>query len=455
MKMKKVLLSILLPTLNLVGFSGIVTVTNINDAGGGSLRNAVATAISGDTITFSPALISGGNDTIKLTTGEIAFGKDLNIIGLITALDTLFVSGNNISRIFNITGGTTTLDKMAIINGYAVTGAGGGINTVSTYLNIKNCLIRGNSVSSNSYGGGISVSSSSLEINNSVINGNSSNQGGGVLSWASDLTISNSTISDNTASVSGGGIYSASTPLSNLSITNSTISDNTASVNGGGIYASSYLTIVNSTISSNTASSGSGVYFASTSYTFTIGSSIIALNTGSSNIYGSFSTNNGYNVFGDSPTGYNGNDQINVSGSVLNLGSLQSNGGNTFTMMPGVGSVTIDMGNPVDATNAQNGTIIGRRDVGAAEYNLSTVNIYEIKDVGLVSFYPNPTSGDVYIKSSLTIKEVVVYDYSGAQKISYDTNQKINLSSLSKGTYVIKLIDENNNQYYKKVVLLN
>ena len=54
------------------------TVTNINDTGAGSLRQAIATAASGDTINFDASL---NGQTITLTSGELGINKNLTITG--------------------------------------------------------------------------------------------------------------------------------------------------------------------------------------------------------------------------------------------------------------------------------------------------------------------------------------------------------------------------------------
>jgi hypothetical protein len=92
----------LLATLALAATAdaGTLTITNADDGGPGSLRDAIGQARSGDTIVFA---VSG---TIVLTGGEIAISKDLDIEGPGAAL--LSISGNNRSRIFDIfVGGTT------------------------------------------------------------------------------------------------------------------------------------------------------------------------------------------------------------------------------------------------------------------------------------------------------------------------------------------------------------
>src|SRR4051812_49260118 len=53
-----------------------ITVTNTNDDGAGSLRDAIATALSGDMITFAAP------GTITLTTGNLTINKNLTITGL-------------------------------------------------------------------------------------------------------------------------------------------------------------------------------------------------------------------------------------------------------------------------------------------------------------------------------------------------------------------------------------
>ena len=83
-----------------------LTVTNTNDSGAGSLRQAIADAGRGDTINFN---LSNCPCLITLTSGELVIGKDLTIIG--PGANLLTISGNNASRIFFINPGapgTTT-----------------------------------------------------------------------------------------------------------------------------------------------------------------------------------------------------------------------------------------------------------------------------------------------------------------------------------------------------------
>jgi hypothetical protein len=69
-----------------------ITVTNTNDSGAGSLRQALADANDGDTITFA---VSG---TIGLTSGELLVDKSITISG--PGVDNLAVDSNAKSRVF-------------------------------------------------------------------------------------------------------------------------------------------------------------------------------------------------------------------------------------------------------------------------------------------------------------------------------------------------------------------
>src|SRR6476660_2558248 len=81
-----------------------ITVTNTNDTGAGSLRQAIADSNDGDTIAF------GVTGTITLTTGELLVDKSITIHG--PGPDHLTVDGNHASGVFQVQvggGGTATI----------------------------------------------------------------------------------------------------------------------------------------------------------------------------------------------------------------------------------------------------------------------------------------------------------------------------------------------------------
>jgi hypothetical protein len=377
-------------------------VCNTNDAGCGSLREALFNATNGDTIWVDESLAL---DTLHLTSGQLNIAASIILFG-----NGLTVDADSLSRVFF----AENLDSLTI-DGFGITGGGSVRQGAGIYaLNIDDLVVRfceinnnaSSSSSSSSYGGGVyasSSSSSSITFTNNTISGNSSSSslsyGGGVYAYAGSITFTNNTISGNTSSSSssyseGGGVYARS--ASSITFTNNTISGNSSSSSsssssyGGGVYAYSYsssssITFTNNTISGNTATSsysfGGGVYARSASSTFK--GNIIALNSvnGSgttADVYTSGTTvSNGYNLIGDNTTVANNftatGDTVGTSASPLDplLYALADNGGPTFTMSLRAGSPALNPFGRPDSDPDQRGEAVvdGLKDIGAFENN--------------------------------------------------------------------------------------
>jgi hypothetical protein len=256
-------------------YAGTITVTNTNDSGPGSLRQALADANDGDTIAFA---VTG---TIGLISGELLVDKDVTISG--PGADNLAVDGNATSRVFHISIDTTVaISGLTIRNGVAngesyPNDSGGGIYNDHATVTINDCVISGNSAG---YGGGIyndaynpfeDSHSAFLTVHNSILNDNSAqNSGGGIDSYVFHrgetlVTINNSTFTGNSAGNSGGGIGNSSFDVpteASAALNNCTFSGNSAGFEGGGIdnYAAGKgyadLTVNDSTMTGNSASSG-------------------------------------------------------------------------------------------------------------------------------------------------------------------------------------------------------
>jgi hypothetical protein len=135
-----------------------IIVSNTNDSGPGSLRQAIADASDGGAIQFDPAL---NGQTITLTTGELVIDKNITING--PGSDLLAVSRSQTapaSRIVHIVPGrTVTIQGLTISGGSipkfdpAVVGA--GIYNEQATLTLDICAVAGNS--SFYEGGGISI----------------------------------------------------------------------------------------------------------------------------------------------------------------------------------------------------------------------------------------------------------------------------------------------------------
>jgi hypothetical protein len=270
-------------------------VTNTNDSGPGSLRQALADANDGDTINFDPAL-NGRN--IGLTTAELVIDKDVIINGPGPNLLGVFRSSNTFFRIFHvmpnstvaiagltISGGgdggvlndhaTLTIDSCAVQNSFTLQyNSGGGVyndgSGGTATLTILNSRVSGNYAyyaGAGIYNDASNGGSATVSLMNSSVNGNvaaynsypfGGGHGGGIANddLGGNVTLISSTVSNNSAGVpdpfpmgSGGGITNDGT----LTITDSTIKGNQCPVAGGGIVNGGTLTITTSTVSGNSA----------------------------------------------------------------------------------------------------------------------------------------------------------------------------------------------------------
>lgn len=199
----------------------IITVTTNADSGAGSLRQAIASAASGDTIQFSSTL---ANKTITLTSGQLNINKNLTIDG--SGATGLKISGNNASRIFevlnnsNYQGVNVSFKNLILTNG-KLSGtdpnneatAGAAIKTASyTTLQVENCQINNNVAA---FGGGIFTGwRSNTTVINSTFTGNDgtsarSERGGGAIATKSEgsLTVQGSQFTNNKG-INGGAINS-------------------------------------------------------------------------------------------------------------------------------------------------------------------------------------------------------------------------------------------------------
>jgi N-acetylneuraminic acid mutarotase len=319
-------------SLSMSAYADIITVTNTNDSGPGSLRQALADANGGDTINFDSAL---NGQTILLTTAELAIAKNITISG--PGANLLAVSRDQNApgfRVFHVAPNhTVIIQGITITHGIDVTGA--GIWNDHATLTVNSCAITGNSATDSKYaGGGIfndgsccgaGSGAATLTVVNSTISGNSASAGfgGGIMNLAlgfpATLTVSNSTITGNTArdQAGGGGIDNESANQAFAMVANTTLSDNAGYA---GIIDDGELTIGNTILKA--------------------GARPTIIKVGFGHV-----TSGGYNLSSDNADGLlNGpGDQINTDPL---LGPLRDNGGPTLTHALLPGSPGIDAGNP-------------------------------------------------------------------------------------------------------------
>jgi hypothetical protein len=237
--------------------AGTVTTTNDDTTpGSGSLRAVLAAAVNGETIDFAPSL---NGALITLTHGE------LPISGLEVTIDArslpsgISISGNNASRILNISSGSNvTLNHLTFLNGRedatspGSSGNSGAIQANGGQLNMTRCVVKGSYAKFS--GGGLYLGDGIVaNLDRCTISGNwGGSFGGGIyMLGAPTITITNTEVSGN-RSISGGGIFALS---ASPTLINSTIQGNSGEGLRGEL--SSSLTVRNSIIWGNRTGSGS------------------------------------------------------------------------------------------------------------------------------------------------------------------------------------------------------
>jgi hypothetical protein len=330
------------------------SVTNTNDSGAGSLRQAITDANS-----------NPGADTINISaTGTI------NLQSPLPNLSSMEMNGPGASQltvrrdqggnytVLSIFNQNVTINGITISNGHQTVFGGGGISVDSGgTLNLNGSVVSGNTASNatnDMWGGGIMNNGGTLTLTNSTVSSNAASSTGGIsrgggIANLGNLTLINSTVSGNTAG-RGGGIYSQSF-ITPLTLTNSTVSGNTAGPNGGGgIQTEGPATLTNSTLNNNSgpSSGAANLYGASGAATLTFKNTIVANPQGGGPNCFSFGTktsqgnNLEYPVTSSTTCGFTQpTDKLNQNPQ---LGTLQNNGGPTQTHALLAGSAAIDAG---------------------------------------------------------------------------------------------------------------
>ena len=356
--------------LFVAGLSFGQIVTNGDDAGPGSLRDAVAQAnanAGADVITFN------GNFTVNLTSGEILVTDDVTITGNGTG-NTIIDGSSNSGRIFNfqmdggiIAGASSTLDAITIQNG-SITGTadGGGAIFVSandivapSSLTIVNCDFNNNSTESDTSGdgggGAIYASDVSLDITGTEFNNNiatAASGSGGAIYYESQSVLTTFSLvnSDLTGNIAGraGGAIETNTP-NVLTITNVTFDGNQATGtpgNGGALHNTgiSDTNVTGSTFINNIAGSEGGALWNQAGGTMTVNASTVTGNEAQ----GNDSSNGGGGLFNNGGT-------LIVSGATLvNNNSATGTSGSGGGILSTDGDVTVTDPNTTVNSNIAN-----------------------------------------------------------------------------------------------------
>ena len=319
-------------------FATGITVTNTNDSGPGSLRQAIASAQAGDVIGFSVSGTIVLNSTLMINTSLTINGPGPSALAL---------DGNNATQILVVNSGAVVKISGLTVQNANTTGYyyGGAILNYGT-LTLTNIVATGNV---GSQGAILNLAPGALTLMNSTLSGNAASYGGGGVEGAGvQLTIIGSTISGNSAGQFGGGVFTGDGPTT---IINSTLANNTSGYKGGGLYAGgATTTVINSTLAGNSAPWGGGIY----TFALTLKNSIVANNQASAQgancILEAPITSGGHNLVDDNTCALSGVGDMNNIAAGLDPGGLSDNGGTMQTIALAINSPALNAV-PVAPTN--------------------------------------------------------------------------------------------------------
>jgi hypothetical protein len=408
------------------------TVTTLNDSGAGSLRAAIANAVSGETIQFA---VTG---TVMLTSGELVVSVPLTIAG--PGADQLTIRrssdvGVEAFRIFNVLAPGVVISDITVSNGWLDSGDeadyGAGISNQGG-LTLLNCAVVGNKSASsytrgtgiyNAYTGALSASACLLAGN--IATGRYS-EGSAIYNFGS-LELTNCTISGNAAGLSAA-IQNDGLASGDVVIESCTVVSNYARVAAGLLNHGSSgspptkLVLHNSIVAANSATNADWDFE----------------NRDIENL--GLILSGGFNLIGSQVTDgprFNSiqpqvGDRIDVPREELLLGPLASNGGPTLTHALRRNSAAVNAGPlsgfpPTDQRGVARPQFTGC-DIGAFEADAFPSNLPPT--VRIIA----PTDGETRIQSMVLLvseandpdgKVVTVEYFVGANSIGIASNAPI------------------------------
>ena len=200
-----------------------IAVTNCDDAGPGSLRQAMLDAVPDDVIDLTALTCS----TITLASGALTSSGNLELLG--PGRDQLTIDGDANDRVLKHEYGILSISGVTVANGRSDNGYGGCISVYGSISLLDSTVtgcVAGDGSNTSAYGGGLDVYGSSdsgnVTLINSIVTGNSAtstadafedygytyaygrSRGGGVYASGYVYAMNGSQVTGNAATASGG-----------------------------------------------------------------------------------------------------------------------------------------------------------------------------------------------------------------------------------------------------------
>ena len=304
-----------------------ITVTSTADSGGGTLRQALATAGSGDTV----AVPAG---RYVLSSGALQVGAGVTVRGA-GARGTV-IDANRTSGVFTVSGAGVTIEDLTVTGGQTP-GSGGGISSQMGLMLHRVAVVANSAAGA---GGGVFASGTAAQallIDHSLIAGNSAAGSGGFESDSSSLgsAVTDSTVTGNSATSFAGGFAAGAGALL---IDGDTVVGNSvtgASGQGGNFRVSSgtVARLHDTIIGGGVADAGADCYLGAGATLTSLGHNAEDLDP---------------HPDSDCQSRFVGSGDR--TGLALALGTLADNGGPTDTIRPLLASPVVDMGDPAGCT---------------------------------------------------------------------------------------------------------
>lgn len=328
-------------------------VSNANDSGPGSLREAIRIAGYFGQVEFAPAL---DGQPIVLSSGPLVVSTTVRIIG--RGPNNTIIDGDHRFGVFYV--GSESFAEVELLGMTVRNARGYGIYSDDrVILKIRDTTISGASGQGTLYAGhGVINSRGMVVLENTTISANagtgifnltgtlmsidtctlSDNGRSGIISSDSDVTIVRSAITGNISSLAGG-VHAVN---GTVSIENSTISGNSGTISGGITALNGVVTLENATVTCNSGGFAGGIFGAGSS-SVTLKNSIVAHQGEGADCFGTLGFQSlGYNLDSDDTCWLTHPNDL--PGRPALLLPLESNGACTQTCAPCAISPAIDAG---------------------------------------------------------------------------------------------------------------